>query len=826
MNAKKIKNKYLFGFIFTIALLAYANTINHSYTWDDALVITNNKYTKKGFSGLNDIWSKKVFLHNRSVYRPVPQSFYAITYQVFGYNPKPAHVLNIVFYAILSVVTFWFLTIFFTKQNRWLLYFISLLFVLHPLHTEVVANVKSLDEILAYLFSILSLIFWIKSFNNFFRNIVFVIVFMCLAMLSKISSITILPVFIIIYFYNIKKPYGLFTDFKYRLLHIKTYLLSKNYSNKILYFGLLFLSFLSIVAVVYNAIFLSFLVLLFYIILLYKTNNNLFIWMISISAIILMTLFSYYLLLILFSVFIIIFFAKKINTYFNFYSISILFLFSLSYFFFKQEYPTLIFLIVLAFFSYFYTTNKQIISIVPLSIILIISVYISNKIFSTITISMILLISYTLFSNSKREKYIYTVLIVISVLFTITIEKNPSISRKIYNTLNPTINKIKPKNNVDITKEMTPVNNSLFNETNQEIKFATIAVIQLKYIQLLLYPHPLLHQYGFNQIEKSNYKDWKVWFSVIVHLLLFLFALYRLKDKSPISFGILFYLSTISIYTNIVILMPDTLAERFLFTPSLGFAIAFVFTLHYFIQKLNFEKKPFILFMLLLPIYLAFTYKTFDRNKAWKNNLTLSEKTIKYAPNNAAINAQYATELMLLNKSATKVEHYYKRALEIYPDFYSVNKDLSTLYITKKEPNKALPYLQKCYDIYPNNWETNYFLAFINYDNKEYTKATTFFENSLLFGKKYMDTEKKIYTSEYLARCYFNNNLIDKSAHILQGNYQEFQAKSSIILLANIYHQSGDVKKAYETYLFLQKDFPNDQNLIKTIEILKNKLNE
>lgn len=824
MKSKEIKNKYLYAIIFTIAIFAYANTINHSYTWDDALVITNNKYTKKGFSGLKDIWSKKVFLHNRSVYRPVPQSVYAITYQFFDYNPKPAHIINIIIYALLSVATFWFLTLLFSKQNKWLLFFISLLFVLHPLHTEVVANIKSLDEMLAYFFSILSLIFWIKSFKQFSKNIVFVFIFIILALLSKISSITILPFFIIIYFYKLEKTNLFIANLKSKLQNTKTLFLSKNYSSKFIYYSFILVFFLSIIAVVYNNTVLSFLILALLLLLLYKTNNNRLIFVNSIITIVLLTLFSYHLLLILYSIFSVIYFTTKAKKYFNFYSIFVLVLFSLSFLFLTQEYLIISFLIVLFSFSYLYSTNKKKLSIIPLLTILILSVVVSSKIITSITISMILLIVFALLNNKKREKYIYLFLIIISVFYTIALENKPSISNEIYNSLKPSFSNIKPKDNIEPTLEMSPLNNTLFNENNSEIKYATIATIQLKYLQLLVFPHPLVHQYGFNQIEKTNFKSWKVWFSIIIHLLLFLFALYKLKSKSPISFGILFYLSTISIYTNIVVLMPDTLAERFLFTPSLGFAIAFVFALDFLLKKLNFKRRTFVLLFLLLPIYIAFAYKTYDRNKAWKNNFILAEKTIKHAKNNAAINAQYASELYMAGKDSSLIFYHYNKAIEIFPNFYSANKDLSKFFIERQNTKQAEKYLLKSIYLKPRVWENYYFLAFIQYENKYYEKAVPYFENCLSLGEKIMQKEKLILASEFLARCYFNTHQMQKADALLKSLFAKHKTKSSIILLGNIYNQFGNIQKSIETYEFLLEFYPEDKQLKHTINILKNKL--
>jgi hypothetical protein len=71
----------------------------------------------------------------------------------------------------------------------------ALIFTVHPMHTEVVANIKSLDEILALLFSVL----FLNSFlnNNQIKNIkslAISIMLLALALLSKESSATLLVI--------------------------------------------------------------------------------------------------------------------------------------------------------------------------------------------------------------------------------------------------------------------------------------------------------------------------------------------------------------------------------------------------------------------------------------------------------------------------------------------------------------------------------------------------------------------------------------------------------------------------------------------------------
>lgn len=67
------------------------------------------------------------------------------------------HVNNVLMYALLCCIIFFFLSRVVFKENKWLSLLIALLFAAHPIHTEVVANMKSRDEIMSLMFILLCL---------------------------------------------------------------------------------------------------------------------------------------------------------------------------------------------------------------------------------------------------------------------------------------------------------------------------------------------------------------------------------------------------------------------------------------------------------------------------------------------------------------------------------------------------------------------------------------------------------------------------------------------------------------------------------------------
>lgn len=157
-----------------VACLIYSNTLPNQFALDDDLVFKNNKYVQQGFKGLPKIMTSDIFasyfedyqveeMLSGGRYRPLSQATFAIEHQFFGTNAMVGHGVNMVLYGLLVFVLFTVLLRSF-RLSPDIVFITTLLFALHPIHTEVVANIKSRDEILSLLFILL-------SFRHFFKYI-------------------------------------------------------------------------------------------------------------------------------------------------------------------------------------------------------------------------------------------------------------------------------------------------------------------------------------------------------------------------------------------------------------------------------------------------------------------------------------------------------------------------------------------------------------------------------------------------------------------------------------------------------------------------------
>jgi len=203
---QKLK-KHFFWIILGLSFLLYGNTLFNDYALDDAIVITQNRFTKKGFSGIKDLLTTEYFtgffgkqknLVSGGRYRPLSTVTFAIEYEFFGESPGISHFFNIILYAVTGYFLFLVLLQLFPISNKkkwWLSLPVlaTVLWLAHPIHTEAVANIKGRDEILTMLGGLLALWYAIKfARQKKVIQLVWSSLFIFLGIMAKETAITFL----------------------------------------------------------------------------------------------------------------------------------------------------------------------------------------------------------------------------------------------------------------------------------------------------------------------------------------------------------------------------------------------------------------------------------------------------------------------------------------------------------------------------------------------------------------------------------------------------------------------------------------------------------
>ena len=170
----------------------YINTFGHQYALDDIAAVGQNLFVKRGIAGIPDLL-KTEFWHFSNIslgyYRPLSLITFALEQEYFKDNPGISHIINAGLYGVTGLVIGVLLQKWLIKQTI-PAFLIGLVFIAHPLHTEIVANIKGRDEILSFLFIALMLLsYWRYLETKQWGWIVGACVSLYLAFLSKESSI-------------------------------------------------------------------------------------------------------------------------------------------------------------------------------------------------------------------------------------------------------------------------------------------------------------------------------------------------------------------------------------------------------------------------------------------------------------------------------------------------------------------------------------------------------------------------------------------------------------------------------------------------------------
>jgi len=195
--------------IFALGVGLYIYTVKFDYVLDDQIVITKNDFTKQGIAGIGKIMSTEsmqgYFGEQKNLvvgarYRPLSIVTFAIEHQMWGLNPFMSHLMNVLLYALSGILLYRILLLLFplkSDDNAFLNipFIASLLFIAHPIHSEVVANVKGRDEIMTLMGALGSLYFTFKYLAKR-DNLSLILsgVMFFLGLLSKENAITFLAV--------------------------------------------------------------------------------------------------------------------------------------------------------------------------------------------------------------------------------------------------------------------------------------------------------------------------------------------------------------------------------------------------------------------------------------------------------------------------------------------------------------------------------------------------------------------------------------------------------------------------------------------------------
>jgi len=185
------------------AFAVYANSLNGPFLFDDIRLIKNNPLIKN-ISNIPVFFRTDIFSHSADAkpisnsYRPLQTVTYAADFFLWGNAPAGFHFGNILFHVINAVLVFFIIKR--LTGNLPLSFFVSVLFAVHPVNTQCVSYIAGRADLLAALFLLLSIKFYIDYGGTGQAGFIFLSALSYLfALCSKEVAILILPLVLFIY---------------------------------------------------------------------------------------------------------------------------------------------------------------------------------------------------------------------------------------------------------------------------------------------------------------------------------------------------------------------------------------------------------------------------------------------------------------------------------------------------------------------------------------------------------------------------------------------------------------------------------------------------
>lgn len=793
---------------------------------DDNIVTQNHPLTSKGLSATKEIFTSNYFndaMGNSFGYRPMVHFSFALEKSLFGESAKVSHFVNLVIYLLILFLFYKLLIRWLGKEKEGFTLVTTLLFAIHPIHSEVVASIKNRDEMLAFLFAILAGIFihkfcttkkWISLFG--------IALFFTLGLLSKKSIFPLVFVFPLAQLFLAKTPIKDVIISSVALLIPSSILIGEtDLLKSLVVFSVpllsVFLAF-SVRAFMYNNDLLSviwnrikplkeiFLSIISWVFIGYGliVKNDFYV---VIGALIIALNFSkpYYqfvqfsiltsLYAFLNKTFVPLDFTYFFSIYFLLYAkgiiknsiiFSTLFIslmvfcliaFNANFTWVEYIIPINKLFLIVVFFVFFAKKNKKISWITN---VVILCIYFILNWYVLLFALLIMIINSKLIKINKIINFKNDISIALVALFclsyfaVINYQNLPLTYHKIgvensQKAINTSSSIIKEGRNLEYV-ENTLVSNHTFQET-----IGTGFTVLGEYARLMIFPNELSFYYGFSKITTTDMHSVGVLLIALFYLMLIILAIVKIRSKPIIMIGVVWFISSILLFSNWVELVAGMIGERLAFTASAGF-ILFVVAIIYWVKPTFDFIKPQKLEIVCLLIGIALCARTFVRNSDWKDSITLMSKDILHLENSAQANNLLAMALMsetqtntsldesIVNQYRKNAVNYFNKAIFTYPNFFNYHFDLGRTYVLLNDNRNAKNAFYNAYKLQPNN-----ILAI-----EELTK-TSFdlgdFSDTVYYGNLYLNTNPNNENIHELVAymCLINNDLLNANRYAKRG---------------------------------------------------------
>ncbi len=185
------REKIFFSILLALIFLIYGNSLFGGFVFDDRGILEHQGLLSS-LANLGEVAAFPYWTIDAGLYRPVTLLSYAFNIIFLGGSAFSFHLVNLLLYFAICALIFVLIKRMFSRERLAIL--TAILFLILPIHSEVVANITGRSELLALLFSLLVLLEFSKEKINFWLAGIWIF----LALGAKETAIAVLPLILLI----------------------------------------------------------------------------------------------------------------------------------------------------------------------------------------------------------------------------------------------------------------------------------------------------------------------------------------------------------------------------------------------------------------------------------------------------------------------------------------------------------------------------------------------------------------------------------------------------------------------------------------------------
>jgi len=317
------------------------------------------------------------------------------------------------------------------------------------------------------------------------------------------------------------------------------------------------------------------------------------------------------------------------------------------------------------------------------------------------------------------------------------------------------------------------------------VRLVTAPRIAVEYIGLLFFPLKL-HMYRYITVSRSML-DIRVIIAVIVLACLFA-AMYMSRRRSAIIFfGMLWFFILLFPVLGVFAALNAQMAEHWLYLPSMGF---FMVLSSVIVRIYDIRPARILIIAVFIAAVAASSFLTFERNKDWKDDLTIYANTLKYTPSAADIHYNIGNAYLRREQFDGALAAY-QESIRLKPNLVGSYINIGGIYNGRGEYEKALEVLHRAARIDPEYALIYQAMGVVNISAKSYKDAIKAYEKAIELNPKLVGGYGG------LGVAYLKTGSYKKSEHYLKKALKLMPYHADLhYQLGCVYFYKGNLKKA------------------------------